>query len=63
MPSAKADQPSRHRMHASLVTRADALQGCTERSPEDAELAALADAIEAYEAVRSPDGKAPGGKG
>ena len=41
-------------LHALLVTRADTLEGCTEASPEEAELAALADAIEAYEAVRRP---------
>jgi hypothetical protein len=51
------------RMHALLVERADALMGCTEGSPEEAELATLTDAIEAYEGVRWPDGKAPGGKG
>ena len=42
-------------MHALLVTRAAALEGCT----EEAELAALADAIEAYEAVRWPLGRVP----
>ena len=51
------------RMHALLVLRADELMGCTEGSPEEAELATLTDAIEAYEAVRWPNGKIPGGKG
>jgi hypothetical protein len=48
------------RMHTLLVLRADELMGCTEGSPEEAELATLTDAIEA---VRWPDGKEPGGKG
>jgi len=51
------------KMHALLVERADALMGCTEGSPEEAELATLTDVIEAYETVRWPDGKESGGKG
>jgi hypothetical protein len=51
------------RMHALLVMRADALDDCTEGSPEEAELASLADAIEAYEAVRWPLGRTQDGKG
>jgi len=50
-------------MHALLVTRADALMGCTEGSAEEEEFARLTDVIEAYEAIRWPEGKIPGGKG
>ena len=50
-------------MHALLVQRADALEGCTENSAEEQELAVLTGAIEAYEAKRWPEGKELGGKG
>jgi hypothetical protein len=50
-------------MHALLIKRADELVGCTEGSPEDEELRALADVIEAYDAKRWPSGKVAGGKG
>src|SRR5262249_57479147 len=45
------------RTHGLLMDRADALMACTENSPEEAELAALTDVIEAYERQRWPDGK------
>jgi hypothetical protein len=50
-------------MHALLVKRADELGGCIEGSPEEAELVAIVDVIEAYEKQRWPLGKIPGGKG
>jgi hypothetical protein len=51
------------KMHSLLVERADALMGCTEGSPEETELEALTDAIEAYEIVRWPHGRTADGKG
>jgi hypothetical protein len=60
--SVKAPMTLTDRMHALLVARADALMGCSESSPEEAELAALADAIDAYEAVRWPQRRIPGEK-
>jgi hypothetical protein len=50
-------------MHSALLQCTDALEGCREGSEEEAELRAIVDAIKAYEAVRSPEGKEPGGKG
>ena len=50
-------------MHARLVKRADELVGCLEGSPEEQELAEIADILEAYEAKRWPLGKIPGLKG
>lgn len=51
------------RMQGLLIERADTLMGCTENSPEEAELAALTDVIEAYERQRWPEGRISGGKG
>jgi hypothetical protein len=50
-------------MHALLVRRADNLEGCANGSPDQAELASIVYAIEAYEEKRWPLGKVPGGKG
>jgi hypothetical protein len=51
------------RMHGLLMDRADALMGCVEGSPEEAELAMLTDIIVAYERQRWPEGRVLGGKG
>jgi len=48
-------------MHTQLVCRADELVGCTDGSPEAAELAAITDVLENYEIKRWPLGKIPGG--
>ena len=50
-------------LHELLVRRADVLIGCTDGSADQDELEAIGEAIEAYEAVRWPDGKVGGGKG
>jgi hypothetical protein len=49
--------------HALLIKPADELVGCTEGSPEEAELSTVADVIDAYEAKRWPSVKVVGGKG
>lgn len=50
-------------MHALLTERADKLVGALEGWADEEELAAIGEVVEAYEAVRWPEGKAPGGKG
>ena len=40
------------KMHGLLLDRTDALMGCVEGNPEEAELVALADVIERYERHR-----------
>ena len=49
-------------MHALLVKGPDELEGCIEGSPDEAEFASIADALEAYEELRWPLGKVPGGR-
>jgi hypothetical protein len=49
-------------MHALLVARADALEGCREKLARRARTAMIAEAVGAYEAKRWPDGRVPGGK-
>jgi hypothetical protein len=50
-------------MHALLIKRADDLAGCVEGSPEEAELAAIADTLDAYGEKRWPLKKVPGREG
>ena len=45
--------------HAALMRRADVLASCAEGSDEEAELNAIIDAIEVYEARRWPLGRDP----
>ena len=53
-PALEAPAAVTDKMHALFVARTDELMSCTGGSPEEAELAALADAIGGYEAVRWP---------
>ena len=55
--------PEDDAMHSLLIQRADVLIGCTDGSADQDELEAIGEALEAYEALRWPDGKADGGKG
>jgi hypothetical protein len=50
-------------LHALMVKRTEAIGTPNEGSDEEAELAYITDAIEAYEAVRWPGGRADDGKG
>ena len=61
-PTIEAPTAIADRMHALLVMRADALEGCTEVSPEETELAETVDVIEAYDAICWPLGKEPGSR-
>jgi len=55
--------PEADALHALLINRADALEGAAENSPEETELFAITETVEAYEAKRWPDGREPRGKG
>ena len=50
-------------LHALLALRPDALEGRPKNSEEARELKLIAEALEAYEAIRWPDGKAPSVRG
>jgi hypothetical protein len=50
-------------IHDLLIKRADNLEGFLEGSAEEVEFASIADALVAYERIRWPEGKVPGGKG
>ena len=50
-------------MRSALMRRADALEGCTEGSEDEAELEDIVNVIRTYEALRWPSGKIAGGKG
>ena len=62
-PAGLASTAEADAMHAVLMARADALDGCAEGTPEETELKSIANAIEAYEAKRWPNGKEAGGRG
>ena len=49
--------PEADALHALLVDRADQLVACTENSPDEDELVAIGEALEAYELKRWPEGK------
>jgi hypothetical protein len=49
------------RLHALLVERTDEIGGCPDGSEDDAELKSIADALEAYEAKRWPEGRLSSG--